>query len=64
MKFRFRRETATEQAALPHQMQPQTTQICEVCQAGPNDLRHAAWERQQLADRERAQQELRREIGS
>jgi hypothetical protein len=64
----FRRETATSEADLPHEFQEQEkaseAQLCVVCETTPRDPRHRAWERQQLSDRERAQAEVVREIGS
>lgn len=65
MKFsKFTRETATEIAALPHRFDSQDPRDCQVCHTPVEDLRHLAWERQQLADRERAAAEIKREIGS
>lgn len=60
---KFQRETATSEADLPHEFSGDT-QVCRTCLMLPLDARHVAWERQELSDRERAAQELRREIGS
>jgi hypothetical protein len=60
---RFQRETATNEADLPHEFAGYQ-QVCDTCMMLPADARHKAWERQELAERERAGLELKREIGS
>lgn len=65
--MKFQRETATHASALPHEFEVAedlAASVCEVCQGSPHDPRHRAWERQQLAERERAQMHVEREIGS
>ncbi len=60
--MKFRRETATSEADLPHEFIGE--QVCQVCTQPAADARHQAWERQELAERERAGHDFRREVGS
>jgi hypothetical protein len=69
MQKGFRRETATDVAALPHEFELAATQdvvrSCDVCGQASGDPRHVAWEQQNLLDRERARVEMfGRETGS
>lgn len=61
----FIRETATQVADLPHEFDGvQNAGACLTCRAALGDPRHVAWERAELASRERAREELQREFGS
>lgn len=66
---KFQRETATEKAELPHEFtehdeQDERSTRCYVCTGGARDPRHLAWEQEQLSNIERAQSDIRREMGS
>jgi hypothetical protein len=62
---KFRRETATAEADLPHEFaETEQTPVCAICSQPSDEVRHLAWERQEVAERERASQALNREIGS
>jgi hypothetical protein len=65
---KFERETATHEADLPHQFvlqeEAMVAKLCQICAMTPRDARHVAWEQQEMADRERAGVEFRREMGS
>ncbi len=61
----FIRERATEIADLPHEFAGvENAGACLTCRAALGDPRHVAWERAELASRERAQEEVKREFGS
>lgn len=63
--MKFRRETATKEADLPHEFaEAELVPVCAVCTLPADEARHLAWERQELAERERASQDVAREIGS
>lgn len=67
--MKFPRESATHTPDLPHQWQAAQDATamasCDVCGAGVDDPRHASWEKNQLAERERAgSEEMTREFGS
>lgn len=61
----FPRETATELADLPHQLEGHAADgHCELCTEGPGDPRHVAWERAQIAEKASWASPFQRETGS
>lgn len=52
----FTPETATHEEDLPHRFQESVGSAfaCEVCGCASDEPRHAAWEKAQLVERERA----------
>ncbi len=62
--MKFKRETATRATDLPHEFAG-AAQLCDACGTESKDPRHQAWEKQDLAERERASHEVfPRETGS
>ncbi len=64
---KFQRETATQAADMPHRFISDSGEYCGVCSEKATTPLHSAWERQSVADAERAQHDdvpFAREIGS